>query len=150
MAQQGASGSGQAVDPQEVLLLDLASDALSVVAEAKARFDGAMAKSDALDDADISKVAGIVMDRAKVEEARLIGARARLEQASANLSAISVARFGAVRQIAGCSSSKSKLTEEGEGKSKFLKRKLPPPKDGWKDAKVVTLLVYLDVIEMLH
>jgi hypothetical protein len=67
MAQQGASGSGQAVDPQEVLLLDLASDARSVVAEAKAHFDAAMAKSDALDDADVSKVASIVRDMAKIE-----------------------------------------------------------------------------------
>ena len=50
MAQQGASGSGHAVDPKEGLLLELASDARSVVAEAKARFDAPMAKSDALDD----------------------------------------------------------------------------------------------------
>ena len=90
MAQQGASGSGQAGDPQEVLLLDLASDARSVVAEATARFEAALAKSDALDDADATKVAGIIRDRAKVEEARLTGARARLAQASADLSAIRI------------------------------------------------------------
>jgi len=40
----------------------LASDARSVVAEAKARFDVAMAKSDALDDADVSKVSVIIRD----------------------------------------------------------------------------------------
>ncbi len=97
MAHQGASGSGQAVDPQEVLLSDLASEARSVVAEATARFEAALAKSDALDDADVTKVAGIIRDRAKVQEARLNGARARLAQASADLSAISVARFGASR-----------------------------------------------------
>ena len=45
------------MDPHEGLLLDMASDARSVVAQAKARFDAAMAKSDALDDADITKVA---------------------------------------------------------------------------------------------
>ncbi len=143
MAQQGASGSRQAVDPQEVLLFDLASDARSVVAEAKSSFrrnNGEIGRSRRRR---YLQGASIVRDRAKVGEARLNGARARLAQASANVSAISVARFGAVRQTAGGSSSKSKLTEEGEGKSKFLKRKLPAPKDGWKDAKGVTLLVYL-------
>ena len=34
-----------------------------------------MAKSDALEDADVSKVAGIVKDRVKVEETRLSNAR---------------------------------------------------------------------------
>ncbi len=89
-----------------------------------------MEKADALDDANDTKAVGVTRDRSKVEEARLNGARARLAQASADLSAISVARFGAIRQTAGGSSSKSKLIKEGEGKSKFLKRKLPAPKDG--------------------
>ncbi len=89
-------------------------------------------------------------DMAKVEEARLNGARARLAQALADLSAISVARFGAVRQTVGGSSSKSKLTEEGEGKSKFMKWKLPVPKYGWKDAKGVTLLVCLDRFKLFQ
>jgi hypothetical protein len=88
------------------MLLVPASDERSAVAEAKARFDAAMAKSDALDDTDVSKVAGISMY--KVEEACLIGARAWLAQASAHLSAISVARFGAARQSANGSSSKTK------------------------------------------
>ncbi len=130
MAQQGASAAGPSPDPQEGLLLELASDARSAVAEAKARFDAAMAKADAMNDANDTKAAGITRDMTKVEEARLNGARARLAKASADLSAISVARFGAVRQTAGGSSSKSKLAEEGEGKRKFLKRKLPAPKDG--------------------
>jgi len=124
MAQQGASGSGPVADPQEGLLLELASDARSVVAEAKARFDAAMAKSDALDDSDVTKAAGIVRDKAKAEETRLNGARARLAQASADLSAISVARFGAARQLP--SSSKPKLQEDKES-NKLLKRKLPAP-----------------------
>ena len=89
MAQQGASGSRTAVDQQEGLLLELdGMDARSVVAEAKARFDASMAKSDALDDSDVTKAAGIVRGKAKMEETRLNGARARLAQASADLSAI--------------------------------------------------------------
>jgi hypothetical protein len=79
MAQQRASGLGHVVKPEEGLLLELASDARSVVVEAKARFDVAMAKSDALDDADVSKVAGNVRVRAKVEgrasTARVLGLR---------------------------------------------------------------------------
>jgi hypothetical protein len=126
MAHQGASGSGIAVDPHEGLLLYVALDARNVVAEAKARFDAAMAKSDALDDADVSKVASIVKDKAKVKEARLNGARARLAQASANLFAISVARVGASRQP---NSLKPKLQEDKKSR-KFMKRKLPVPMDG--------------------
>ena len=141
MAQQGASGSGAAVDPHEGLLLELASDARSVVAEAKDRFDVAMAKSDTLDDANVSKVACIVMDRAKVEEIRLNGARARLAQASTNLYAIFVARFGSSRQP---SSLKPKLQEDKKS-SKLMKRKLPAPMDGWKDPKGVTLHVFTDM-----
>ena len=120
MAHQGASGSGLAVDPQEGLLMDLASDARSAVAEAKARFDAATAKADALDDADVSKVANVVKDKAKVEEARLNGARAMLSQASADLSAIAVARFGPARQHASGSSSKAKQPDPGEAGSKLL------------------------------
>ena len=126
MVHQGASGSGPSLDPQEGLLLELASDARSVVAEAKARFDAAMAKSDALNDADVSKVSCIARDRAKVEEARLYGARARLAQASADLFAISVASFGSSRQP---SSLKPKLQEDKES-SKLLTRNLHAPMDG--------------------
>ena len=102
-----------------------------------------MAKLDALDDSDVTKVTGIVRDIAKVKEARLNGARARLEQASADLCAISVPRFGADRQTGSGSSSKPRL-DAGEARSKLLKRKLPSPKDGRKDAKGVTLNVFTD------
>ena len=128
MAQQGASGSRLAVDPHEGLLLELASDARSVVAEAKARFDAAMAKSDALDDSDVTKATGIVRDNAKAGETRLNGARAKLAQASANLSEIFVAIFGAARQNGVGSSVKPRL-DPGEAGSKLLKRQLPSPKD---------------------
>jgi len=98
------------VDPQEDLLLDLASYARSIVAEAKARFDPATAKSDTLDDVDVSKVAEVGKDKAIVEEARLNGARPRLAQAWAYLFVISVARFGASRQPG---TSKPKQQEAG-------------------------------------
>ena len=144
MAQKGASGSGPAVDPQVDLLTSLVVDARNIVAESKARYDTAMAKSDALDDADQSKVAGLVRDKAKTEEARLNGARARLAQASADLAATSVARFGASRQPGSGSTLKPKDADDFGKKSKMLKRKLPAPKDGWKDAKGVTLNVFTD------
>ncbi len=129
------------MDPHEGLLFDLASDARSVVAEAKARFDATMVKSDAMDDADVSKVSRIIRDMAKVEEARLNGASAWLAQASADISAISVAKFGAARQTGFGSSPKPRL-DTGEAGSKLLKRKLHAPKDGWKDAEGVTLTVF--------
>jgi len=140
LAQQGASGSRLEVDPHEGLLLELASDARSVIAESKARFDVPMAKSDALDDADVSKLSGIVKDMAKVEEARLNGARARLAQASACLFAISVARLGSSRQP---NNLKPKLQEDKESK-KLLKRKLHAPMYRWKDPKGVTMRVFTD------
>ncbi len=102
-----------------------------------------MVKSDAMDDADASKVARIIRDKAKVEEARLNGARARLAHASTDLSAISVARFGAARQTGYGSNFRPRL-DAGEAGSKLLKRKLPAPKDGWKDAKGVTMTVFTD------
>ena len=141
MALQGASSSRPAGDPHEGLFLYLASDARSVVAEAKARFDVAMVKSDAMDDANVSKVPKIVRDRAKVEEARLNGARARHAQASAYLFAISVARFGASRQPG---RSNPKQQDDVEVSNKLLKRKLSRPMNGWKDPKGVTMLVFTD------
>ena len=118
----------------------MASDARSVVAKAKARFDATMAKSDAYDDADVSKVSGIIRDMAKVEEARLNGARARLAKASADLSAISVAKFGSCRQP---NIAKPKLQDDRES-IKLMKRKLPPPMDKWTNPKGVTLRVFTD------
>jgi len=84
-------------------------------------------------------VSRIIRGKAKVEEARLNGARASLAQALANLSAIFVARFGSSRQPASCA--KPKLQDDKES-NKHLKRKLPAPMDGWEDPKGVTLRVF--------
>jgi hypothetical protein len=73
-----------------------------------------MAKSDALDDPDVSKVAGRVKDKAKVEEARLNGARVTLAQASVYFFEISVVRFGAARQSASANGLKAKQLNSGE------------------------------------
>ena len=122
-----------AVDPQEVLLASLVMDARNAVAYVKARFDAAQTKSDTLDDADASKGARLIRDKTKEEETRPNGARARLAQASADLSPISVARFVAARQTGYGSSSKPRL-DVGEAGSKLMKRKLPAPQDGWKES----------------
>ena len=98
-----------------------------------------MAKFDALEDADVSKVSRIIRDKAKVEEVCLNVARARLAHASADLSAIVVARFGSSRQPA--SSAKPKLQDDKKS-SKFMKRKMLALMDGWKDPKGVTLRVF--------
>ena len=81
---------------------------------------------------------------AKVEEARLNGARARLVHASADLSAISVARFGNSRQP---SNVKPKPQDYKES-SKLMKRKMLALVDGWKDPKGVTLRVFTDRYSM--
>ncbi len=62
MTHQGVNSFGPAVDPQEGLPFELSSDARSAVAEAKARFDVAMEKSDARDDPDASKGARLTND----------------------------------------------------------------------------------------
>jgi hypothetical protein len=98
-----------------------------------------MAKSDALDDADVFKVTRLVTDIAKMEEASLKGARVRLEQAFANLFSIYVARLGASRHPG---SSKPKQQDAGEDNNKLLKRKLHAPKEGWKDPKGVAMHVF--------
>ena len=91
------------------MILELASDARSGVAEARAHFGATMAKSDALDDANVSKEARMVKDKAKGKKARLNGARARLAHVFADLSLISVTRFGAARQTGSRSISKPRL-----------------------------------------
>ena len=150
MAQLEAAASGVAVDPHEVILADLVSHAMDVVADDTTRFKITLAKPDALGDDDTPKVVRMVRDRTKIEETRLNGARARLAHASAYLFVISVARFGAARQPGIESNSKPRQLEPGEGGSKLLKRKLPGPKDGWKYAKSMTIIVYADKYRFFH
>ncbi len=125
MAYQGANSFGPAVDPKDGLLSELASDARSAVAKAKARFDAVMAT---LEDADVSKGAALTRDKAKLEDARLNGARAGFTQASASLSAISVARFGAARRPG---SSNPKQQDDGEGSSKQAIEEEATCAQGW-------------------
>jgi hypothetical protein len=128
MVHQGADSYGPAVDPQEGLRLELASDARSAVAKVQTRFDMAMAKPNTLDDVDVSKGTILTRDMAKVEEAGMNGARAELAQASSYLSAILVARFGAARQLANGNNSKAKQQSFGEGSNKPLKRSCMRPR----------------------
>jgi hypothetical protein len=107
-------------------------------------------KSDALEDDGTSKVARRVIDKTKIEERRLNSARARLAQASSDLSVISVARFGDTRQAGIGSSSRPRPLEPEEGSTKLLKRKMSAPKDGWKDAKGMTISIYADKHRFFH
>ena len=81
--------------------------------------------------------------RAKVEEAHLNGACARLVHASADLFAILLARFGSSRQP---NNLKPKLQEDKEI-SKLPKRKLPAPMDGWKNP---TCKIWVFLFHLIH
>ena len=145
MAQRAAGAAG-AIDPQEIVLIDGVSDERVAVAAATARFEAALVKSDKLLDDDSSAVAKRIRDASTVEEARLNGARARLAAAREALSQYGIARYGAsAPQAAGIASVKVEDEDADEKKEqRMLKRKLPAPKDGWKDLKGVTINVYTE------
>ena len=103
-----------------------------------------MAQLGTLDNADALKSARLARGKANVEEAHLKGARVMVAQASTDLSEISVARFGAARQLINGIKSKAKQHDVGEGGKKLPKRKLPAPMDSWKDPKGVTMHVFTD------
>ena len=74
MAQAGTSAAG-AVDLQLDLLTESCVDERKSVADASARFEAALKKSDKLKEDDATPVAKVIRDMASVEEARLNGAR---------------------------------------------------------------------------
>ncbi len=102
------------------------------------------AKSDALDDVDATKGSRVIREKTKVEEARLYGSRTRLAQASADLASIFVARFGIARQPNTGIIIRYPQADTVEADNKLRKRKLPAPRDGWKDAKGVTISDFSD------
>ena len=145
MAQRAAGAAG-VVDPQEVVLIDGVSDERVAVASATARFEAALVKSDKLLDDDASAVAKRIREASTVEEARLNGARARLQAARDALSAYGVARFGAAANQAATTPVDLIDIEDAVEKKqlRMLKRKLPAPIEGWKDVKGVTNKVYTE------
>ena len=139
MAQQAAGPSGP-VDPQEVIFIEAVGDERARVAAASDRFDAAVAKSDLLQDDDSSAAAKRVREKTLAEEARLITARADLKAARGVLAAYGMAVRGALTpKSASAGAAKSDDEDAAERKElRMLKRKLPSPKDGWKDLKGVT------------
>ena len=99
MAQAGTSAAG-AVDLQLNLLTESCVDEKKSVADASARFEAALGKSDKLKDDDATPVAKVVRDMASVEEARLNGARVRLNAAADRLTAYSLAKLGSTPRAA--------------------------------------------------
>ncbi len=126
MSNGASSGSGDA-DPQEVLLVEMINDERVSVAAAEAQFAAALDKSDKLAGDNSSDGAARTRDRASVEEARLNGARQRLDAAKEHLRAFSVSKFGTPPK-----SARPKDKEDASvGKDKEqLKRKMQTPKDG--------------------
>ncbi len=116
------------------------------MAAANVRFEAALAKSDLLADDDSSAGAKRTREKTLAEEARLDAARGRLQIARADLAAYGVAINGASAPVA-TSVASVKIDDDDAAEKKelrLLKRKLPAPKDGWKDAKGATISVYTD------
>ena len=130
-------------------MTNLIVDERRAVAEAHVRFESALAKSDNLQDDDVSPTAKLVRERTAVEEARLNGARARMAVARDSLATFSVSVFGALPRTATVPSipkmGENEAEERREKKpTKLLKRKLLAPKDGWLDKKGIILHSYRD------
>ncbi len=83
------------------------------------------------------------MDNTLYEEAKHTTARDTLTVARAALAAYGVAISGAFAPIVGGAAS-AKINDEDvvEKEQRLLKRKLPSPKDGWKDPKGVIIFVF--------
>ena len=143
---QAAAGAVGPVDPREVVLLQGANDERVAVASASARFEAALAKSDMLPDGDASAPAKRIREKVLVEETMLNAARGRLLAARAELAAFAVAACGAASSgVAGTSTAKLNEDDTLERKeSRLLKRKLPSPKDGWKDARGANIVSFAD------
>ena len=75
-----------------------------------------------------------------------MAARAELKAARNSLFAYGIAVHGVSAPLPGATSS-SKLDDEDvveKKENRILKRKLPSPKDGWKDVKGMTIQMYSD------
>jgi hypothetical protein len=143
---QAASGAEGLVDPRDVVLLQGVNDERVAVASASARFEAALAKSDLLLDDDASAPAKRIREKVLAEETKLNAARVRLLAARAELAAFAVATCGAA-SLGAAGTSTVKLDEDDsldKKESKLLKRKLPSPKDGWKDARGATIVSFSD------
>jgi hypothetical protein len=140
---------------QLALLREIIVDERKAVADASARFEAALVKSDNLRDDGASLAARIVKDKTSVKEALLNGARARLFNARDSLAIFSVAFLGSSpRAIVGHAIPKMNEDEVEEIRekknNKLLKRKLPSPKDGWLDKKGIVLHSCRDRHHLLH
>ncbi len=143
MAQAAAGAVGPA-DPREVVLLQGVNDERVAVSYASARFEAALAKSDFLRDDDASAPTKRIREKVLAEETRLNAARVKLLAARVELAAFAVASCGAASSGA-AGTSTVKLDEDDsldKWELRLLKRKLPSPKDGWKDAKGATIVSF--------
>jgi hypothetical protein len=146
MVQEAAEPTGP-LDAHEVILIPAVGDERTRVAAGTARFDAAIAKSDMLLDDDSPASAERIMENALAEEARLTIARADLEAIIGALAAYGATVHGArAPQAAAAGIGRSEDDDAIEKKElRMLKRKLPSPKDGWKDTKGVIHRAHVDM-----
>ena len=149
---QAAAGTAGPMDPRELVLLQGVNDERVVVSAASARFEAALAKSDLLLDDDVTAPAKRLREKVPAEETRLNAARVRLLAARAELAAFAVASCGAA-SLGAAGTSTAKLDEDDtleKKESRLLKRKLPSPKDGWKDARGANIVSFADRHRLFH
>jgi hypothetical protein len=120
MAQAGTSAACD-VDIQLDLLTESCVDERKIVADVSTRFEATLKKSDKLKDDDASPVAKLIRNMANDEEARLSGARVRLNAAVDKLTAYSLAKLGSVPRAAAAHPAVAK--DEDEAAEKLEKRR---------------------------
>ena len=143
---QTATGAMGHVDSHVICFIDGVNDERVVVATTLVRFEEAIAKRNGLQDNDASARTKKTRDKTLVEETRLNTARDELVTAKVDLVAYGVAVHGAPSHSE-VGASCAKLDDEDALENKelrLLKRKLPAPKDGWRDAKGATIHSYAD------
>jgi len=124
------------------LLSELCVDEKKSMVDATIRFEAALRKSAKLKDGDSSPAAKVVRDMVNVEETRLTRARVQLAAARDSLTAYPLPKLGsrprAFAAQAVPKAGEDDVAEKQEKKDeKLSKRKLPAPKDGWLDKKVL-------------
>ena len=91
-------------------------------------------------------------EKALAKEARLTAFRVRLQAVKAELAAYGVAIHGAVPSAVAGSPSVNVDDEDAADKKahRLLKRKIPSPKDGWKNGKGATIVAFSDKNRLLQ
>lgn len=130
--------AGIAASGEEAILLLVMGDAREVLVAARAKFEAAEELADSLDPEDVSPQSTFIRNKATRDGAKMHSAEVHLRAASEDYTKLAVARAstggssgGASGVLPGTSASGGTMSSSS---NKNLKRKLPVPSLGWKDA----------------